>query len=565
MKVSRSLKIISHRGPTTLAYDGFICGHLASWTILTIVQNNGKPWVIVGLVVSVLVYNCLIAWREATAPEFLSVLYLGLSAFVGSYVALDGQGQQPSPWMAAGLIAALLISFGAAISVVFRLSRTGIARMSTARRTGGVVIIGSSAEADAIARSLDDEARKSLIRIHEVGPADERGTLLIPNWQRVQDDPLAAKAIRASSCVIVAASTDAVSARLAAAMRPLTAPLRPYQLVRSTDLAGALRPSVLTAFPEAEGFHPSDNVGQLVASVVGSQARDRNEALRVGFKACGATPTADSTLVWLSNVSAATGFVENEPSFVVVAAGEDADLLVLAGLPEQVAAEAARQAGEHAIVAVVSADLFGPVALPERSRVLRFESITDVPLSPGDVVVIDPEGDGLNYHVVTDGLDAQWGRAFDDAYTSLYVSANPGEHGSGWTIGNRGRAEQSSIAAAKYMLTVLREHGYELRSGNQFGWMDGMPSFEVLDRMARREHEDWWQQRTWTDADGAHRQVSLRQDDEGNWRDGPNSVEFDELSPETQAYNRDVVAKVYPALAAMFGYGIRRSQPASGA
>lgn len=514
---------------------------------------------------SVFVYNCLIAWREAAAPEFLSVLYLGLSAFVGSYVALDGQGQQPSPLMAAGLIAALLISFGAAMSVLFRLSRTGIARMSTARRKGGVVIIGSSVEADAIARSLGDDARKSLIRIHEVGPADERGTLLIPNWQRVEDDPLAAKAVRAASWVVVAASTDAVSARLAAAIRPLTAPLRPYQLVRSSDLARALRPSVLTAFPEAEGFHPSDNVGQLVASVVGSHARGRNEVLSVSFKVCGATPTAESTLLWLTNVSAATGYVEGEPSFVVVPAGEDADLCVLAGLPEQVAAEAAMQAGERAVVAAVSADLFGSVALPERSRVLRFgQSGGNESLSPGDVMAVDPEGDGLDYRVVTDGLDAQWGRAFDDAYTSLYVSANPGESGSGWTIGKRGRAEQSSIAAAKYMLFVLREQGYELRTGQPLGWIDGVPAAAVLDQMARMEHEDWWKSRSWTDAEGVQRRVSLRQDNGGTWRDGPNCVEFDELSPETQAYNRDVIAKVYPALAAMFGYGIRRFQGASG-
>ncbi|WP_157558895.1 hypothetical protein [Nocardioides sp. Soil774] len=529
-------------------------------------MREKKPsWLIVGLVAFVLSYNCITAWREASDPEVFAVFYLGLAAFVGTYSVLDGQADQPSPWMAAGLILALFTTFGAATSVLLHLSRTRIARLSTARRRGGVVIIGSSAEADAIARSLDGEARASLVRIHEDGPASGRGSMLLQNWQDIGDDPLAEKLVRAATSVVVAGSSDTVSARLAAAARPLMRQSRPFQLVRSSDLARALRPSVLTTLPEAEGFHPADNIGQLVAAALVAHGRDRKVPVLVSFVACGVSPLVTTIQMWLANTSSATNLIKGQPSFAFVPTEAEAEVCVVAGVPERVAAEVARQSSERAVVAAVAADLLGSVALPQASRLHKLKEWSPgSPLVRGDVLVVDPDADGLDHRVVTDGLDVQWGRAFDDAYTSLYVAAHPGTSGSAWSVGSLGRNEQSSIAAAKYMLAVLGEHGFELRSGTGLGWVDGPPSPEVIDRMARMEHDEWWKRRMWTDPEGVERRVSLRLQSDGTWHDGPHCREFEELDPSTRDYNHDVIAKVYPALAAMFGYGIRRVQPTTG-
>jgi len=523
--------------------------------------------------VLVLGYNCGIAWHEATRPEVFAVAYLGVAAFVGTYSALDGQSAQPTPWMAVGLLVALLITFGAATSVIFRLSRSGIIRWSTARRKGGIVVVGSSVDADAIARSVDDRFRKSLIRIHEDGAADELGSMVVPNWQRIGDDTFARRIIGAATSVIVAASTDAVSARLAAAVRPLMGGERPFQLIRSSHLARALRPDVLTSLPGAEGFHPADNLGQVIAGVISAHAREfrkhmaddvgRDVPVRVAFEACGDDPMVDSIRAWLVNTATATTFVEEDPSYELVPSDAIAEVCVVAGVAEMVAAEAARRCSDQAVVAAVSADLLGSVSLPEKVNPLGAAEwiANSSPMGCGDLIIVDPERDGLGFRVVLDGLEAQWGRAFNDAYTTLYLAANSEQGAASWTAGRLGRAEQSSIGAALFMLAALREYGFELKLG-EAGWTDGSPSPDVVDAMARREHEEWWQRRTWVDEAGVERRVALRHVD-GVWRDGRNSVEFDALDSATQVYNREVITRVYPALAAMFGYGIRRAQAAS--
>lgn len=529
------------------------------------VRVNQRSRLVLMAAIVVFSYNFVVAWHEAARPEGFAVAYLGLSAFVGSYNVLYGQPAQPSPGMALGLSVALIISFGAAISVLLRLSRSGIARWSTSRRKGGVVVIGSSPEADAIARSLAPEARRSLIRIREDGPTEELGSIVVPNWQGFGDDRVVSRMVSAASNVVVAGSTDAVSARWAAAVRPLMGTRRPFQLVRSAQLARALRPDVLTALPESEGFHPADNVGQLIASVIAAHARAGSDRVRIAFKVCGDDPMAEAVRVWITNTARATSFVTGTSTYEIVSQGDSAAVCVLAGAAEAVAAEAARRSSGRAVVAAASADLIGSVALPAHVKIICVTDWLQSPshLRPGQLVIVDPERDGLRFNVVADGLEAQWGRAFHDAYASLYRTANPGPPADAWSTDLLGRSEQSSIGAVKYMLEVLRKQGYELKAGDA-GWAGGQPASNVVDAMARMEHDEWWQRRTWVDEAGVERRVSLRQGNDGVWQDGPNSVNFNELDPAAQAYNRDVITKVYPALAAMFGYGIRRAQAATG-
>ncbi len=532
------------------------------WTrYLMCMQRHRRTWFILTIAVVAFTYNVCVAWSEATRPDLLAAVYLGLSAFVGSYSALDGQAHQPTPWMAIGLIVALLITFGTATSLLLQLSRSGIIRWAMHRRLGGVVVIGSSAEADAIARSMDTDTRRTLIRIREDGSADEFGSIGVPNWHRIGDHALTQRIVKTASAVVVAGSSDTASARISTALRPAMNGKRAFQLVRSPQLARALRPDILTSLPESEAFHPADNVGQLVAEVLSAHRRTRDRRTRVDFEPRGDDPTIESVRFWLENASAASSFVEDELIHEAsVSIGEPADVCVMVGTPDLVAAGAAEQCTGKGVIAVVSSDLLSSVALPKDASIYSVSSWMQAPvaLGPGVIVAVDPERDGLAFEVVADGLEAQWGRAFHSAYASLYASTDPTRDAAPWAVGRQGRDEQSSIAAAKFMLTVLRSSGYELKRGAT-GWIDCVPAPDVIDAMARMEHQEWRSRRAWVDESGVERRVSLRASREGGWDESPNAVDFDDLDATTQAYNKAVVTRVYPSLAAMFGYGIRRS------
>lgn len=511
-------------------------------------RANRKTWLLVIAVAAILLFNAIVITSEARQPNPLAVAYAALVAFVGSYSPLDGQPGQPTPWMAGGLTAALLATFSAAGGALLQASRTSLARFAQTRVRKGIVVIGSSNEAEAIARSVDGVDRKLLIRLTE----EETDSVL--------RDRSSKRALSDARHIVVAGSTDSASARIAASVQGLGEAR--FRLVRSAALADALRPTVLRSWPTTEAFHPGDNVGQVVARVISSlgdgsaqisatAGRAGSSPLRVAVLTYGNSPIVGTITSWLRNSGEAAKFT-GDAAFELVNPDEEADIHVLAGEYEQVAAEAALRSGAastQVLLAIVTADLQRSVAIADNSSLYSYSDWErGAELTRGDVLVVDPEQDGLNYHLIVEGMGSQWGRAYDQAYNRLYASHHPGATETRWNPEEHGKNEQSSIAAAKHMLTALTENSYALRKGRA-GWIDGPPTPAAVERMARREHEAWLI-RTWSDVNGQRLFVS---------QSSAKAIEFEALDAETRAYNSDVVLKVYPALAAMFGYGIARS------
>jgi len=499
------------------------------------------------VVALILVYNALVITWESSTPDPLSVAYASLGAFVGSYTPLYGQPGQPTPLMSIGLISALLATFGAAGTALLKVSRASLAQLAWTRVRDGIVIIGSSAEADVIARSVDPAKREKVIRLKEEDLVEVLGSRATR------------KALGGANHIVVAASSDAESTRIAENLSEAAG--ETFRLVRSTVLANALRPNVLTALTNSEAFHPADNVGQVVARVIaGFDAHERVHGgdiaqrsslrrLRVAVHDFGRSSSAPTIESWLRHASDAVRFTGGA-TLDVVEPESDADVRVFAGDYEEVAAAAALRSGNdarHYVIAVVPVDLQRVVAMAEGVSVhTRSDWEQRKVLLEGDILVIDPEVDGLDFSVIVDGISAQWGRAYDDAYTRLYASkAIKSQPTDSSTVT---RNQQSSIAAARHMLGALEAHGYVLRKGRT-GWAEGIPAAETIESLARAEHDDWWN-RTWIDESGTPQRVAIGSE---------NARPFDELDARTKEYNRDIVRKVYPALAAMFGYGITRS------
>lgn len=500
-------------------------------------------------------YECVVAWREAQAPNAITAAYTALSGFAGSYAPMPGQPDSPSPRMALGLALALLTTFGAALALVSATLRREFARIRLARANKDILVIGSSDEADMIARSHDN--KKSLARIHELGDHGDANTVILDGGRPLSANKLASNLARRADRIIVAASTDTTSARLAEEVRGLSSSAKPFILIRSREMMVAIRPGTLDRLPGSEIFHAEDNVAQIVSECVARQAPSSG-SLRVhlhGDTSIGAVAVAE----WCRNAQASNALIFDRQRWDFTDDMRASDLTVIAGNPEWVAASAAQAPGSSPVIAVVPDDLLRALPLPTHRSIMpwRTWAATSEPIEPGKILTVDPQRDGLNVQVVTDGLASQWGRAFNDAYGYLYASHSPHREGgpSGlWDATSR--EGQSSTAAAIFMLNNLRHHDYQLRKGPA-GWKGQRPNASQIDHMARAEHENWRKERKWRSDDGTTHHAPIKLDDDRkNEIPNVNDVDFDDLDEMTRKYNHDVISKVYPALAAMFGYGI---------
>lgn len=521
-------------------------------------RGSRKTWLAVALIAGILIYECVVAWHEAKHPHIFGDLYVALSGFAGSYAPMPGQPANPSQLMAFGLTLALLTTFGAALTLVSALFRRELSRVRLLRARHEVVIVGSSPEADLIARSCDSE--KNVARIFESGRGEEPKSLVLRAGQSLRENKAAVALVSSADTVIVAGSSDTLSARIATEVRQAMPTTAPFTLLRSDQMMSAMRPTVLEALPINEVFHPDDNVAQIVSECVARQANS-HAGLPVHFLGDGSA-VSSTVDVWCGHAKDSGHQIFGYEPWMLTNSLNDCELIVVSGNEEWVAAQVAIMTGSQPVIAVLSHDLLRALPLPSNRTILNWSDWASAgqPLGHHEILVVDPQQEGLSLRVIMDGLSSQWGRAFNDAYGFLYANSSKSGDGPAGAWDARTRNGQSSIAAAKFMLKNLRDHGYQLQRGNA-GWHPDAPSDEVIEKMARAEHQDWRTQRTWVT--NGNRVVSApnKINEDGSLISNPHDVPFEDLDPQTRQYNLDVIARVYPALAAMFGYGIFSIKP----
>lgn len=513
-------------------------------------RGENRSWLLVAAVVLSATGYWIVVWQEATSPDVLRVAYATLSAFAGSYLQLEGQPDVPTRAATFFLLCALATTFAAAIAGVLNLTRGQLSRIEATQGKRNLIVYGDTAEADAIVNSLEEEERKRLVRIGEKS-SNDIGSFALKPGRLIGDDPALVRVISNAAEAFLAGSDDGRNAQLRREISDANDGCQQYQLVNSPTLARALYPARLDTLPKDRIIHANDQVGQIVANLLSSYANRREQGVTISLIKCGVDPVGERVADWVENMAQARKYLNPTRPLSMVENPSCADLRVLVGEGERVVAELASDLVNVPTIAAASNDLIQALDLSLVRDVHRYTrgSAAGV-LETGGVVVVDPLTDALSAAEIRKGISTQWGMAFDEAYRALF---NPSAPQTLWNP--NGRAEQSSVLAAQFMLENLRTSGYVLVRGHA-GWIDGLPSDKALLALAEAEHNDWLE-RAWTADDGVKRPVTFRNSG-GEWSPGPNAVQFHELQDTAKQYNLQVVGSVYPGLAAMFGYGIAR-------
>ncbi|MBD8477022.1 hypothetical protein [Microbacterium sp. CFBP 8794] len=477
-----------------------------------------KRWWLIGIAVFILTWNVVVGSSEAAGFHPLHVFYLSLGAFVGSYNPAPGQPASPSLAMVVGLIAALGITFTTALTAVADLTRDRLRRTRALRQRSDVVVIGQSTEAKVIVTS----ARRTGSRVLHIA---EDGDLPLPSWPDLARRRPVVRALQGAGHIIVAGGDEGENALIAQQLLTihLSERVRPSVLIRSEEMTAALRPPILRgSLPPLENFSPRDNIGQSVVEAVLQVAMTQQSTLRVRIW------SADRvTEKWLANAARAQAILGSPPKFelvnrgpfsLTVAVGSDAiNLLMTSNDP---------------VVAVADRALLESIPWLQQ-RLGR------------SLFVVDPLEAGVGFQIVADGVSRQLGRAFHQAHSALHRRMPP------WGTTVNGREEQSSILAAQAMLQTLDKFGLELsRTGTAV-----VLSEEQEIAIAQAEHDDWLTHRRWQDEAGKSWPAWRRTDGTVS----ADAVPWNQLTPSAREYLLDLPRKVYPALAAMFGYVIQES------
>lgn len=505
-----------------------------------------KRMVITVFALGIALFNFGVTLAESEGASAVSLLYAAVAPFAAVYAPAPGQPEVPSTWMTAGLLLSLLVTFGAVFSFLASLSRIGWARATSRRRIGGPVVIGSSEEANSIVRSIHEQHSELPVHILESGNPAAKGTLGLGFKQNLDSDRLVAGAVKHASHVVVAAENDIETARLSSQVLKVRRAecgddVVIFQLLRSRDLATSARFTHIAQRRPVGAFHPSE----LTVREVTNQALKllaKLGATTVEVKQCGPGTEKQQLDAWINSYNRFAEELDvlqlGEP-----VPGEAADVIILAGNPVSVAAEIPTHKGRRAIVAVTDRTLQSLV-WDEGETVRETATLLEI---------VDPQEVGLSFEAIRGSTFSVWGWAFDIAYQSLYGPPDPNKPPSrDQTL----KAQQSSEAAARFMVENLRQHGFELVK-DAYGWVTA-PADKEIASMAEAEHNDWMLVRTWIDSSGVERRASY------DYKTDPPSkradyLPFEDLSEITQAYNRKIVRDVYPALAGMFGYGISRA------
>ena len=502
---------------------------------------DSKRLVIAVFAVSIALLNLGVALAETEDAPVVSLLYSAVAPFAAAYAPAPGQPESPSTWMTAGLVLSLMVTFGAVFSFLAGVSRIGWARATSRRRQGGPVIIGSSEEASNIVRSIHEENNQLPVHILESGNPVAKGTLGLGLKQSLESDRLVEKTVQRASIVVVAAENDIETARLSSEVQKMRGiecsdDVSIFQLLRSPELATSARFTHIAKQRPVGAFHPDDLTVRAVTDTA-LRLLSRLHASTVEVKQCGQGIQKRQLDAWINSYNRFAGELQvvqlSEPGLTNLA-----DVVILVGDPVHVAAQIPSYNGRRAIVAVTDRTL---------QSLVWDENDTSTALE-----IVDPQEAGLSFEAICGSTFSVWGWAFDIAYQSLYGPPDPSREPSRDEVL---KAQQSSEAAARFMVENLRNHGFELVK-DAYGWVDSLSEEEVWS-MAEAEHNDWMLTRTWVDASGAKRRASYDYEVEPPAKKGTH-MPFKDLDQTTQDYNRRIVDDVYPALVGMFGYGIAR-------
>lgn len=510
------------------------------------------PGIVGGLALLVLAAAFVVLTVEAPTSSIAARLYSSVDLFTGAYLPLAGQDDTPSPAMSWVGLAALTVTFTAALTAL--LSLTARAReWLRARRAGSdLVVIGSGEPAAQILRSHPRKSTRGLLLVtsNRQGPAAvaARGhaATTVMDLQTLPED--AADDLRArGGTLAVATDDDALNITLAEALTRRAVPggKKVMAIVQHPALAEELRPPVISGdlhMPYGISC-PVENVAEQICHHLDQGLTD-DEALKAADQGTVSVEGDDGMLsevveTWVRRFTWSRSFLrdgarERVPLLRMREPGEpDAPgpvfRIFVGADPAETAARTLKgvrlgRAGGSRLIAVTSARLI-PVAQLDR------------------VVVVDERSAAWDQRLVFDDIAEQWGRVYHSAYRVLFNS------GAEWAEVHTGREGQSSIAAGQYMLQLLDRHGFHLVK------VEGRPTAPAftdaeLTSMAAAEHGEWLLRRTYRDEHGKAVSVVGPQ--------SPYRMPWEELSEQARKNNEALVNCTVPALAALFGYEVQR-------
>jgi len=530
-----------------------------------------SPLAIMAAAVGAFTWSMTVYGMEAPQSNALSRIYGAMDSFSGAYIPLGSQSAQPSGAMSLAGILSLSVTFAAALSALWALSRR--ARQWLRARDAGseLIVVGSGQAAAEILRSHPNASRKALLLItgDPDGPAAiairDIAPYVVADLESLATDRARLDRARRAEKIAVATDDDALNLAIAHALtdgenstkvmavvsRPeLADELRPgtkvMAVVSHPELADELRPATIEGeLVERFGIScPMENIAEKVCHRLDELLRE-NQPIKDAGKARlyidgDGGPLSRSVALWSERLSlsrAHLGAYESAlrlPMLYVVDEASSADgpplIRVMVGAdPADTAARTLRAIRSNRdprpvrYIAVTAEHLLGKHAAP--------------------VTVIDPRSAAWDGELVFDDIAEQWGRSYHYAYCVVFADDTE------WSTVREGRKGQSSVKAAQEMLRILKEHGYRLVKTDR----PVPPQFtsDEVRSMAKREHDDWLKRR-YKAEDGLWKPVA----EDGN----PYKMAWDRLERAQQHRNELLTAQTFPAMAALFGYEIQPSE-----
>lgn len=518
------------------------------------------PGIVGGLAFAVLVCAIVVVSVEAPRSSIAGRLYSAVELFAGAYLPQPGQSSPPSPLMSAVGVAALVVTFTAAITALLALT-TRAREWLRARRAGSeLIVIGSGRAAAEILRSHPGAAPAGLLLV----TGDRRGAAAVAARGHAASTVVDLESLAGEGGLVglrsrggtiaVATDDDALNIDIAEGLtrEPVPGARKVMAIVEHPLLAEELRPPLIRGRLAAPyGIScPIENIAEQICHHL-DELLAGDEAVRAAGHA---------TVVVDGDGGAAAAVVETwvrrftwSRSFLRGAVDRPVPLLRMSDEPEAAS-------GGPVIRIAVGDDQSDTAARTLRAmrrdqgEEVRHIAVTSPRLlrpGPGDrVAVVDPRAAAWDQRLVFDDIAEQWGRLYHSVYGVLWNSFTP------WAAVYERREGQSSVSAGLFMLCILEAHGFHLVKTDERPVDPGFTPEEVTS-MAAAEHEEWWERRTYDDGTGRRAKVS----------DTSTNPEFrmpwDELGEKARQQNENLTRCTIPALAALFGYEVRRVRVAA--
>lgn len=527
---------------------------MAHHTEPTSPESNRASWKWIAAAATVIfAYNLGVGLWESTGGHWAAHIYSAFAPFAGGYTALPGQADSPTGAMSFGLISALALTSGSLIAAYFSATKMFWAKRKAAR-TAEVVVLGDSEEAGFIAAS----ARGAGHTVFHAGA--DRAPFIIGGHSlyAAHKDPAVRKAMSLAHTVIVTdkdfSSTGRISHKLVEELGVRQADLIQIVSDDSTQFGGIIRPPEISGtLPPSSLVSPGDNLGQLVSELLFFLAPAKADSQR--SIAVWSGISNDNVTDWVANTIRAHELMTGRHSITLTDSLADADVAII----DQTNVKAFNTAFNHCDHIIA---LFPPSTFKAMPWIVGNSTATDAitalreKIRDKKIYSIDPHYAGYNFHVLKEDVRKHWARSYHIAHSALFAESAP------WTPdeANYSKNEWSSLAAVEFMLENLNNHGFALTYGAPNAPMTPMTPAEA-ESLGRAEH-DSWRSRTWTDNRGRTWPAPNREDKgaQGEFT-VPNALDvpWEELPQSARDYNANVPLTTYPALAALYGYGITRA------